>query len=130
MRVPEVHDSVQAFVNMTVQGRKVEVLRCGGSSQVMMFQLSRHVDAFDLSTEEGVVHTVKLGDIRAIHTGRRAECEFGVLLPELDRSCMVLELRDRRCLAIRFPNEDAVADFARCMFVFAVELRNGEASSD
>lgn len=121
--------TVKAFVEAGVRGRRVEVLRRDGRIQPVVFRLSRQVDAFEVAAEAGTSsHVIGLVDVLAVYTGddARAQGELAASLPGLDQHCAVVDLRDGRCLAFRFPDaarRQEAATFAHCMQIFADEVR-------
>lgn len=140
---------IRAFVEAGVRGRRLEVLRRDGESQRATFRLSRQVDAFEISGEGAKSgHTVRLAEVVAVFLGtdpRAGAQGLDDLMPGLGADCVVVDLRDGRCLALRLPVDveappkDAAAAtalgaeaFVHCLQLFARELqreRGGDAGA-
>lgn len=127
----ELRQAVRAFVETGVRGRLLEAVRRDGRPQPVVFRLSRHVDAFEIAAEGGRsgAQRVDLLEVSNICTGadlRLHEELAQALPPGLDASCAVVDLRDGRCLTLRFAGDDGEAQafsFVRCMLIFVQEVR-------
>lgn len=134
--------TVKAFVESGVRGRRIEALRRDGRAQPVVFRLSRKVDAFEITPEGGLsAHTINLTEVACIYKGddARAQSDLATSLPGLDRDCAVVDLHDGRCLTFRFPaiatdsSRDSGAveaeTFAQCMQLFVDEVQREAAHS-
>lgn len=133
---------VKAFVELGVRGRQAEALRPGGQPQPIVFRLSRHVDSFEVEHDGKLSEAIHFAEVVSIHSRNDARYHKliadslpGEAIPGLDENCAIIELKDGRCLALRFPaamSNDAAsaATFIRCMRVFVHEVsrEHGERS--
>lgn len=120
---------VKAFVELGVRGLEAEALRPGSQPQPMVFRLSRHVDSFELEQDGKLSQAIYLTEVASIHSRIDARCHRLIAdsSPGLDDNCAIIELKDGRCLALRFPavmsnNAASAATFIRCMRVFVHEV--------
>eukprot|EP00440_Ansanella_granifera_P073276 gb/GFBE01079514.1/.p1 GENE.gb/GFBE01079514.1/~~gb/GFBE01079514.1/.p1 ORF type:complete len:240 (+),score=32.27 gb/GFBE01079514.1/:1-720(+) len=123
---------VKAFVEAGVRGRRAEALRSDGRPQQVVFRLSRQVDSFEIGPEGARGHSVSLTEVSAVYTGDhpKAQKELAQTMPGLDATCAVVDLRDGRCLTLRFPVDGEAKGhaaeaqvFAHCMQIFVNEVR-------
>jgi len=121
--------TVRAFVETGVRGRQLEALRRDGSAQPVVFRLSRSVDAFEITAEGGRgAQRVELLEVSSIwsDTDLRQHGDLAQSLPPgLDARCTIVDLRDGRCLTLRFPGDNGEAEalvFVRCMRLFVQEV--------
>lgn len=117
---------VKEFVETSVRGRKLEVLRRDGRAQSVMFRLERQLDAFEVAPEGAKsIHRVSLSEVAAVHMGDEPEVQecFAKDIPGVDRSCAVLALFDGRCLTFRFMEVGDADGFKLCIQLFADEVR-------
>jgi len=128
---PDLRQVVKGFVESAVRGILVEALCSTGCPRSVIFQLNRKVDAFDLTPSGGGAScNISLMELAAVHAGEDAwsKRELGAVVAGLDASCIVLELVDGRCLALRFRGglkdacEQQANVFSLCMQTFVNEL--------
>jgi len=126
---------VKAFVESGVRGRHLEALRRNGLPQQVLFRLSRQVDAFEIIASEGsrASHVVSFKEVASVCTGDDGciQKDLAACLPGLDGSCAVVDLRDGRCLTLRFPRggESEATDFVQCARLFASEVQREACTS-
>mmetsp|Transcript_15433 Transcript_15433/g.43017 ORF Transcript_15433/g.43017 Transcript_15433/m.43017 type:complete len:291 (+) Transcript_15433:74-946(+) len=116
---------VKAFVEAGVRGQRIEALRRDGQPTSVVFRLSRQVDAFEIAAEAGrAAQRVDLNEVLSICTGG-SDCsaELRDAMPiGLDARCTIVDLRDGRCLTLRFGSSQDASVFVQCMKLFVQEV--------
>mmetsp|Transcript_6543 Transcript_6543/g.13417 ORF Transcript_6543/g.13417 Transcript_6543/m.13417 type:complete len:224 (-) Transcript_6543:93-764(-) len=127
--------TVKAFVELSVRGHRLEALRHDRQAHPVVFRLSRHVDAFEIEREGGNasqrVHLSEVAAVRAGEEAAAAQRELAAALA-LDGRCALVDFRDGRCLALRFPpgpgeEPGSAKAFVRCMQIFVQEVQRERA---
>lgn len=116
---------VKTFVEVGVRGQRIEALRPNGQPAAVTYRLSRQVDAFEIAGEGGRgVQRVELTEVVMLCVGGpHCPPELGAAVPgAADARCAFVDLRDGRCLTLRFPSEQEAATFVQCMRLFVQEL--------
>jgi hypothetical protein len=126
-------NTVKAFVEAAVRGCAIEALRTDGHVHVVTFRLNKAVDTIELIAETRTESSIKLplNYLAATHLGSDAwaQQELENFKHDLDSSCVVLELCDDRCLALRFSGgnwatgEEEAKTCAACIQCFASEVK-------
>lgn len=109
-----------------MRGRRLVAMRRDGRPLPAIFRLSREVDTFELAAEGGSgFQKVELAEIASVCSGgdEAALRDLSEVIPGLDSACAVVDLRDGRCITLRFPAAAEASTFVRCMLIFAQEVR-------